>query len=330
MEVQSPKNRYLSSKSWKLLLALLGALAFTGPRTSAADDHVAASAGTHLIKGAVANEEELLHQQNYGTHPDVHAQGLPPVKDEPLLSQWGPPKDFTSYGHRIDWLFQYTSWVAFAFFCVMAGSLIYFVVRYRERPGHKALYTKGIDRASTGFTRFLDVLVFVTLDAVLLVSSFRDTTEFMWKYPAGDNVVKVMVMPQQWAWNFRYAGDDGAFNTADDIVTVNEMAVPRDKPILIQIMSKDVIHGFFIPNARMQIDAIPGQVSKFWFDANQTGHFEIACFHLCGTAHYKMKAFLNVMEESDYQLWAQEQSRWAKAKFDPEDKAVQWGWDWGI
>jgi cytochrome c oxidase subunit 2 len=139
-----------------------------------------------------------------------------------------------------------------------------------------------------------------------------------------------MIMPQQWAWKFRYAGNDGIFNTADDVITTNEMKIPRALPILIQMKSKDVIHGLFIPNARIQMDAIPGQVSKMWFDAHRTGIYEIACYHMCGTAHYKMKAFLDVMEENDFNDWVKEKSNWAAAAYDAEDKAVHWGWDWGI
>lgn len=306
-------------------LMLVGTPAFADPTPDAPPP---AAAAPHLLQGQFANQEELLHSQNFGKKADVHAAGLPATQG--FFKDYAPPTNFTTFGHRIDWLFRYTSWVAFVFFCVMAFALVLFVSKYRARPGHKAFYTKGIDRSSTTVTRLLDIAVFVTLDLVLLFSSFRDTRDIVWNYPTGPDAVKVMVYPQQWAWNFRYAGKDGAFNTPDDIITVNEMNVPKNRPILIQIMSKDVIHGFFVPNARIQIDAIPGQVSKFWFDANTTGNFEIACYHLCGTAHYKMKAFLQVMEEEDFKLWSEENSRWAVAKFDPEDKSAQWGWEWGL
>lgn len=283
-----------------------------------------------VVRGAVASEEQLLHQQNFGQRADVQAKGLPVDSKKSFADNYGPPTDITSFGHNIDWLFRYTSWVAFGFFAIMAGALGYFIFAYRERPGHKAFYTKGVDRSSTRVTRFLDIAVFVTLDIVLLVCSFRHTSNIFWNYPKTPDVVKVMVYPQQWAWNFRYAGKDGTFNTPDDIITLNEMKIPKGKPILVQIKSKDVIHGFFIPNVRMQIDAIPGQISKMWFDADRTGHFEIACYHLCGTAHYKMKAFLEVLEEDDFKLWSEENSAWATAKFDADDKATQWGWEWGL
>jgi cytochrome c oxidase subunit 2 len=320
-----PPRNVWSKTAFKRAFLLLLLATFASPLSARAEE-----AANKRFNGSFQTQEEIYHQQAKDPqHADVHAVGTV-AKDLSFFQKLAPPDDFTSFGHRIDWLFRYTSWVAFGFFLLMAGSLLFFVIRYRERPGHKALYTKGTDHASTRVTRMLDLAVFVTLDAVLLVASFRDSADIIWAYPKSADVVKVMVMPQQWSWNFRYAGKDGVFNTPDDIVTINEMRVPKDKPILIQIKSKDVIHGFFIPNARIQIDAIPGQVSRLWFDANRTGIYEIACFHLCGTAHYKMKAFLQVMEPDDFRMWSEESSAWSAARFDPEDKQTQWGWDWGI
>ncbi|MBS1985134.1 MAG: cytochrome c oxidase subunit II [Bdellovibrionales bacterium] len=290
---------------------------------------VHAAGEAKMLRGEVKSEEELLHQRSNGEHPDVQAHAVPANKGS-WLDNYGPPESFSSYGHELDWLFGYTTSVAFVCFLLIFGALVYFGIVYRARPGHTAHYDHGTSRGSWIFRGVVVLLIFVALDGVLREKSADFAKEVLWKTPDASEAVKIMVMPQQWAWNFRYAGKDGVFNTADDIVTINEMKIPAGKPILIQIKSKDVIHGFFVPNARIQIDAIPGQVSKLWFDANKPGHYEIACFHLCGTAHYKMKAFLDVMTESDFKLWQEENSAWAAAKFDPADKAVQWGWEWGM
>ena len=66
------------------------------------------------------------------------------------------------------------------------------------------------------------------------------------------------VTAQQWAWTFRYPGADGRFNTADDFVTLNELRVPVDRAVYLQLTSKDVVHSFYLPNFRNKIDAIPG------------------------------------------------------------------------
>ena len=98
---------------------------------------------------------------------------------------------------------------------------------------------------------------------------------------------------------------------------------------MIEMKSRDVIHGFMIPEVRLQMDAIPGDVTKFWFDANRTGDFELACYHLCGAAHYKMKGFVKVLEDADYQSWSNEATKLSAAQHDPDDKQLQWGWAWG-
>jgi len=161
------------------------------------------------------------------------------------------------------------------------------------------------------------------------VNSYLGVRDIVWKYPTGPDTIKVQVMPQQWVWNFRYPGPDGVFGTPDDVTTINELVLPRGKPVLFEIQAKDVIHGFMVPNARIQVDALPGIITRLWFDANKNGAYEIACYHHCGTAHYKMKAFLTVVEEPDYKKWTAEMSEWSQAKYDPDDKDTHWGWKWG-
>jgi cytochrome c oxidase subunit II len=282
-------------------------------------------------QAAFAQTTENIHQIDKTGESQTHAVGTN-RPGRSFIERYAPPEVISSYGDDVEWLFRYTSWAGFAYFVVLAFALGYLSWRYRERQGHKAFYTHGYNKGEKATTLWLDVLFFVTLDIVLIAFTFIHAKAFLWKLPDSNDpqVVKVQVMPQQWVWNFRYAGEDGIFHTADDIITTNELVVPKGRKIYTQLMSRDVIHGFFIPNVRLQIDAIPGVVTKFWFDANKTGEYEIVCAHLCGTAHYKMKGFLKVLENDDYEAWHKENSEWAEAKYDPEDKLLQWGWNWGL
>ena len=283
------------------------------------------------VQPAVAQTHATEHQQNFDEKTNsVHASGIEADESKSFIERYAPPKPLSSFGQHIDNIFAYTSWATFVFFVLMASSLLYFVIAYRKRPGHKAYYTHGNHLSEKTVAKLLDIAVFLTLDCVLIYFSWADTRNIVWNYPDTSDTVKVMIMPQQWVWNFKYAGNDGKFGTADDIDTINELRVPEGKPVLIQMKSKDVIHGFNIPNVRMQVDAIPGSVTKFWFDTNRTGDFEIACYHHCGTSHYKMKAFLKVMKPEDFKSWSEEASNWAQAKFDADDKATQWNWNWGL
>jgi|GEM_PF-209432 len=314
----------------KLFRSSLKWLVIAGLGFACVSTQVSFENGIELVS-AHAQTEETQHQQGNNPSNQVQASGKDSDSSLWFWDRYAPPKVISSYGHRIEWLFRYTSWMALAFFLLMVGLLGYFIWAYRERPGHKAYYTHGKATKSEKWApKVLDLAVFITLDLVLIGSSYIHTKDFIWNYPQGPDVVKIQIMPQQWVWNFRYAGIDGVFGNEDDITTINDMRIPKDRPVLVQIKSKDVIHGFLIANLRSQIDAIPGLVTRFWFDSNTTGDFEIACAHLCGIAHYKMKAFLKVMEQNDFEYWQQEMSEWAKAAYDANDPSIKWGWNWAL
>jgi cytochrome c oxidase subunit 2 len=241
---------------------------------------------------------------------------------------YAPPRDVSTEGHRVTWLFWYTTGLGIVAFTLVCASLAFIVARYRARAGHRAVYDKGTDRRSLLVTGSLAVLVFLSIDLVLVHRSRADIEEYLTKWPTAADTVRIEVMPQQWAWNFRYAGADGVFNTADDVVTLNEMWIPKGRPVFLNLKAKDVIHSFYVPNFRLKQDANPGQVTRMWFQAKETGSMEIACSQLCGWAHYKMKADLTVMENDAFERWYAEAQGDAKRRFDPADTEAQWGWEW--
>jgi cytochrome c oxidase subunit II len=301
--------------------------------------------GNSLIPSAMAQTRDTWHKARESNEGGLHAFGTKPDQSVGFFERYKAPLDISSNGHHMMWLFQYTNWVALFFFLLMAGALVGFVLMYRDRPGRVAYYTHGGSTKMEGLIpKILDVAVFLSLDLVLIGSSFLHTggsigipwtnitfkkmENSIWDFPKGPDVVNVQVMPQQWVWNFRYPGNDGVFGNEDDITTINQLVVPKGRKVMAQIKSKDVIHGFWMTNVRIQMDAIPGMVTKFWFDTNRTGDYEITCAHHCGTAHYKMKGFLKVVEEEDFKSWVKENSDWAKAAFDVNDPSNRWGWNW--
>ena len=243
-------------------------------------------------------------------------------------SWWRPPVDVSQDGWRVEKLFWYTTIVCGIAFAMVFGALVIFSVKYRERPGHKALYDHGTRRASIMFTGVLALAVFLSLDMVLAGYSQKSIKEYLFNFPTGENVVRVEVMAQQWAWNFRYAGPDGEFNTADDVVTLNDMRMPVGRPVMVNLKSKDVIHSFYVPNFRIKHDANPGYVTRMWFQAKEAGKFEIACSQMCGWAHYKMKGDLTVLSEKDYESWMKDAAADAARRHDPADTEAMWGWKW--
>ena len=215
-----------------------------------------------------------------------------------------PPKDVSLDGYRIDDVIQYTDGIILFYFGIVVLLMTFFAIKYRARPGHSAEYDKGDSKKNVIISICMGMMVFLTVDVVIEGMAFKDLKEAFWKFPKGENVVKVEIMPQQFAWNFRYAGLDGDFATADDLIPAqNQMHIPVNTPVVIQIAPYDVIHSFFIPNFRVKVDATPGMVNTLWFQATETGRFEIACAELCGNSHYRMKGILTVDSHEDYQKW---------------------------
>jgi cytochrome c oxidase subunit 2 len=101
----------------------------------------------------------------------------------------------------------------------------------------------------------------------------------------------------------------------DDITAINQLNVPIDRPVLVHLSSKDVIHSFGLYEMRVKQDAIPGMDIPVWFIPNRLGQYEIACSQLCGLGHYRMRGFINVQTAADFDKWRQDEE---KALLPPE------------
>ncbi len=117
----------------------------------------------------------------------------------------------------------------------------------------------------------------------------------------------VEVTGRQFEWRLRYAGADGEIGTRDDLYTVNDLHVPVDEEIVIAIKSQDVLHSFFLPNLRIKQDVVPGMKQFVWFQANDTGVFDIVCAELCGWGHYKMRGRMTIESRESFDAWLAEQ-----------------------
>src|SRR5467141_1157252 len=92
------------------------------------------------------------------------------------------------------------------------------------------------------------------------------------------------------------------------MVTVGELHVPVDRPVITELSSKDVIHDFFLPDMRIAADAIPGSLLPMWFTPIKAGTYEVICGQLCGLGHYSMKGSVVVDTPEDYQAWLKERA----------------------
>lgn len=240
-----------------------------------------------------------------------------------------PPEDISVHGNKIDWLFNYTTSMNVFFFVLVCIGLFGFSYLYHKKRHPKALYTYGNTKAQIAVATGIGIAVFFGIDLNITRISNNDYVEVFTNWPKADeDVVKVEVMAQQWAWNFRYAGKDGLFNTEDDVTTLNDLRVPVGKKVVFQMISKDVIHSLYFPNARRKVDAIPGRLTRMWYELTKPGIYDIACAEMCGTYHYRMKAKLTVYTQEEYDRWVEQSQNLAMQTNDPERPDAFWGWPW--
>jgi cytochrome c oxidase subunit 2 len=229
----------------------------------------------------------------------------------------------------VDWLMNTTSvFVALMFLATLVWILIA-CVRHGRR--HRADYDPGSARPQIIKATLLSTAIFGIVDGNLLVHGISDLDQAFWNFDrveADPRAVRIEVNAHQWAWDARYAGPDGKFDTPDDIVTLNDIRVPVDAPVLVQLAATDVIHCFSLPNFRVKQDAVPGMINRLWFQAKTTGQFDIACAQHCGVHHYKMRGQLTVLSETDFAAWMAQATALAQSSYDAADKTAHWGWDW--
>ena len=137
------------------------------------------------------------------------------------------------------------------------------------------------------------------------------------------DVLKIRAVGQAFLWNFHYTGPDKMMgltdpyeydtnavglvaddpNAKDDFVTLGDLVLPKGRPVIIQVTSKDVIHGLALIPMFIQQDAIPGREVPMWFVPNKTGEWDIVCAQLCGAGHAKMKATVRVIDADEFDEW---------------------------
>ena len=210
------------------------------------------------------------------------------------------PEQASTYAPEIDNMFHLIMWITGVIFVIVELMLVYFLWRYRHREGRTAHYTHGNNRLEVIWT-----IVPALICVMLALLSRRIWDQIKENMP--HEGLEIHVTGEQFAWNFRYPGPDGKFDTADDILTLNQLHFPVGKPVIVTLTSKDVIHSFFLPEFRVKQDAVPGMHTRIWFEGNKVGHWEIACAELCGLGHFRMKGFVTVDTPEDYQKWLAEQ-----------------------
>jgi cytochrome c oxidase subunit 2 len=260
------------------------------------------------------------------------------------MTEWlRMPALAASHGEQIDSLIGWIHIFMFLLFIGWGGFFVYALIRFRKSRNPVANYT-GVKSHASGY---LEVGVAVA-EAVLLIGfAIPLWAARVAEVPPESESLVVHVTGEQFAWNVRYAGPDGKFGRTDlklidaqenplgvdrsdpaakdDVVTLNQLYLPANKPIIVKLRSKDVIHSFGVPEFRVKQDAIPGLTIPIYFVPTvttaemraRTGkpefQYEIACAQLCGLGHYRMRGFVTVQTADEFQKWLDEKVKEASA-----------------
>ena len=253
------------------------------------------------------------------------------------MTEWlGLPPLAAAHGAQIDNLIGWIHVFMLILFVGWGGFFLYAIVRFRKARNPVADY-KGV---TSHRSVYLEIAVAV-VEAVLLIGFaiplWAARVDIM---PAESEALVVQVTGEQFAWNVHYPGADRVFGRTDiklldlqsnplgldrsdpaamdDITTVNQLYLPVNRPIIVRLRSKDVIHSFGVPEFRVKQDAVPGLTIPIWFiptvttaemrtrTANPEFQYEIACAQLCGLGHARMRGFVTVQSGEEFQKWMED------------------------
>src|SRR3954447_24139837 len=209
-----------------------------------------------------------------------------------LLINWFPPVA-SSQATPIDTLWDVLIIASVPIFVLVVTVVLYSVWRFRMRPGEELADGPPIH----GNTR-LEV-IWTAVPAILLVALcsyayvvLRDVETAQ----AGE--MKIRVVGEQFTWTFYYPGEGGGKEVAS-----NQLYVPKGKPIIFDVQSKDVLHDFWVPAFREKIDAVPAITPHIRVKPVKNGTYPVVCAELCGLGHAVMRQSANVVDPPAFDKW---------------------------
>lgn len=243
-----------------------------------------------------------------------------------MLNYLGLPVQASTHAGEIDQMISLIHWMMLVMFVGWGIYFVYVLVRFRRGAHPRADYTGTKGQFSKG----TEIAVLIAEVILLIGYAIPAWARRVQQFPSENEAVVVRVVSEQFSWNVHYPGPDGRFgptrvnlvaaenplgldrsdpNAKDDIATINQLTLPVDRPVLVHLSSKDVIHSFGLFEMRVKQDAVPGMDIPVWFIPNRIGDYEITCSQLCGLGHYRMRGFLNIKSDADFRNFLAEEAK---------------------
>jgi cytochrome c oxidase subunit 2 len=197
------------------------------------------------------------------------------------------PAQASTVAGQTDLLLLFLVAVSAFFTLLIAGSIVFFMVRYRRRP--------GVDHAPNAHGSLMLEATWTAIPfAIAMVMFFWGASLYATLRRAPDDALSIHVVGRQWMWKLQHM---------EGRREINELHVPVGRPVELTMTSEDVIHSFFVPAFRIKQDVVPGRYTTAWFEATKPGTYHLFCAEYCGTLHSGMIGRVVVMEPAAFERW---------------------------
>jgi cytochrome c oxidase subunit II len=237
------------------------------------------------------------------------------------LAFFTPQSGGSPNANQIDTLYKITLYIALVIFVLVEGGLAYALIKFRARKGAEAAQIRGNTRLEVGWTVAAAVILvgLATLTFAKLASiqdppnssSSGDTlagqsgllyASAERKLPPNGKSLNITVIGRQYLWQFVYPGA----NEPDGLgapYSYQEMVVPTNTTITLDIVSEDVVHSWWIPELGGKFQAVPGYHNYTWMKVLKPGIYRGQCAFLCGRGHARMSATVKAVPPAQFDAW---------------------------
>jgi cytochrome c oxidase subunit 2 len=225
------------------------------------------------------------------------------------------PINASAQATPIDSLFtQHFRLIAFLFALIIVFMLYSFVV-FRRRKGDTSDGDHFEGHTGLEITWTVIPLIIVVYFAYVGAQSLDETLR------VDPQAMEVNVTGFQWGWTFEYP---------EFGITTDQLHLPKDHQILLNLTSRDVIHSFWVPEFRVKQDALPGEdlVRELRVTPTLIGEYKVRCAELCGGSHAYMESPVIVMEQADFDNWVEERAA-ASLPDNPAERGALWATRYG-
>ncbi len=234
---------------------------------------------------------------------------------QPSPWQLGFQQSATPVMDNIAWFHDFLLWVITAITLFVLALLLIIMVRFNARANPTPSKTTHHTLLEVAWT-LVPVIILVTIAVPSFKLLFLQQT-----LPPADVTVKAT--GKQWYWSYGYPDSKFEFDSLmlkDNerkpdqprlLAVDNEMVVPVNKVVRVQVIGSEVIHAFAVPSFGIKIDAVPGRLNETWFKATREGMYYGQCSELCGKDHAYMPIAVRVVSEREYAAWLEQ----AKKKY---------------